>query len=245
MERKRRIILSCIFAVISVLLLSCIFILAYLGSYSHANDSEINKYLAESNIEKRELDRSTTAFVPSAPLVGFIFYPGGKVEAEAYYPLMAECAKNGILSVICQMPFNLAVFDIDAANGIKEKFPEIDSWYIGGHSLGGSMAASYFEKNISDLDGLILLGSYSTADLSSSNASVLSIYGENDRVMNRKKYEENKKNLPSNTQEYIIKGGNHAGFGMYGHQIGDGDANITNEAQILKTAEQIFSFINK
>ena len=75
--------------------------------------------------------------------------------------------------------------------------------------------------------------------------SVLSICGENDGVLNKEKYEENKKNLPSDTQEFIIEGGNHAGFGMYGHQIGDGDANITNEAQILKTAEQIFSFINK
>lgn len=90
---------------------------------------------------------------------------------------------------------------------------------------------------------LAYLGSYSTVDFSSGDISVLSIYGENDGVMNRDKYEENKKNLPSDTTEYIIEGGNHAGFGMYGHQIGDKEAAVTSAEQIAETVKQIFLFI--
>ena len=47
-----------------------------------------------------------------------------------------------------------------------DKAAGIEAWYMGGHSLGGSMAASYLEQHSSEYDGLILLASYSTADLS-------------------------------------------------------------------------------
>lgn len=117
--------------------------------------------------------------------------------------------------------------------------PEIEDWYIGGHSLGGSMAASYLVDHIEDYEGLILLGSYSTADLSQSDLAVLSVFGSEDRVMNREKYEESKSNLPSNFTEYIIDGGCHAYFGMYGAQDGDGTPTITNEEQIRLTVEHI------
>ncbi len=83
---------------------------------------------------------------------GLIFYPGGKVEYTAYQPLMAACAERDILCVLVEMPFNLAVFDINAADGIQEQYPEVGHWYIGGHSLGGSMAASYLSKHTEKFD---------------------------------------------------------------------------------------------
>lgn len=67
-----------------------------------------------------------------------------------------------------------------------------------GHSLGDSMAASYLADNTNDYEGLILLGSYSTADLSGTDLSALSVYGSEDKVLNREKYNENKSNLPDN-----------------------------------------------
>ena len=245
MKGKRRIIISVIAGVLEICLLAGVLLIAYLGSFSHAEDGRINEYLENADIEIKEINRRTTSFIPKQAHAGLIFYPGGKVEVDAYFPLMAECAKNGILAVIVEMPFNLAVFDINAADGIKEKFPEIQSWYIGGHSLGGSMAASYLEKHQEEFDGLVLLGSYSTVDFSHTDLSVLSIYGENDGVMNREKYEKNKKNLPNNTTEFIIEGGNHAFFGMYGHQIGDGEATVSQEEQIEMTSEKIASFLVK
>lgn len=248
MTRKRRIIIisASIASFIAIILIAIMVgVGIYLGTYYHAQDDEIDAFLEVSDVEIREIDKNTVAFVPNNPRAGFIFYPGGKVEVDAYYPLMAECAKYGILSVAVEMPFNLAVFNINGANGIREEFPEIKSWYIGGHSLGGSMAASYLEKNKDDFDGLILLGSYSTADFSDSDLKVISIYGENDGVMNREKYEEYKSNLPSYFSEIVIDGGNHAGFGMYGAQKGDGVSEISQKEQIITTAIVISDFIGE
>ena len=105
------------------------------------------------------------------------------------------------------------------------------------------MAASYLEKNAEDYEGLILLGSYSTADLSATDLDVLSVYGSEDKVMNHEKYDENKSNLPDGFTETIIDGGCHAYFGMYGAQDGDGIATITNEEQIYRTADEIAELI--
>ena len=137
------------------------------------------------------------------------------------------------------MPFNLAVFDINASDGIQELYPQIEDWYIGGHSLGGSMAASYLAKHKHEYRGLILLGSYSTENFSDTNLNILSIYGSEDMVMNRAKYDKNKSNLPNNFTEVVIDGGCHAYFGMYGSQDGDGIPAITVQEQIELTVEAI------
>ena len=101
------------------------------------------------------------------------------------------------------------------------------------------MAASYLSECSEDYEGLVLLGSYSTADFSESDISVLSIYGSEDLVLNREKYEECKVNLPEDFTEVVIDGGCHAYFGMYGLQDGDGEASITNEEQIRITTDVI------
>ena len=107
------------------------------------------------------------------------------------------------------------------------------------------MAASYLKKNADDYEGLSLLGSYSTADLSESGLAVLSVYGSEDKVMNREKYEKNKSNLPGDFTEIVIEGGCHAHFGMYGAQDGDGVPGISNHEQISITAEKIINMINR
>ena len=156
---------------------------------------------------------------------------------------MQACAEKGILCIIVEMPFHLAVFDINAANGIQEEYPQIEHWYMGGHSLGGSMAASYLAKHTDEYEGLILLGSYSTADLSDNELEVLSIYGSEDQVLNREKYNDNIRNLPKDFKEMVIEGGCHAYFGMYGAQDGDGTPSISNSQQILQTAAYIAQMI--
>ncbi len=154
---------------------------------------------------------------------------------------MIACAEKGVLCVLIKMPFNLAVLDINAADGITELFPDIESWYIGGHSLGGSMAASYAANNGEIFDGVILLGSYSTEDLNATK--VLSLCCSEDGVMNRDKYAKYRSNLAKNVVEQVIDGGCHAGFGMYGPQKGDGTPTITTAEQIQITADLISGFI--
>jgi dienelactone hydrolase len=155
---------------------------------------------------------------------------------------MQALAADGILCVLVKMPGNLAVLDMAAAEGIPELF-DIGAWYLAGHSLGGSMAASYLADHTDDFAGLILLGAYSTADLSGSGLDILSLYGSEDLVMNREKYAKYRKNLPSDLTETVIDGGCHAYFGMYGPQEGDGIPTITNEEQITITAEAIRNLI--
>ena len=217
----------------------------YVGDYYRADQMLIETFAPVTTVSTEILNDGTMVFEPESATKGFIFYPGGKVEYTAYQPLMAACAEQGILCILVEMPFNLAVLDIDAADGIQEKYPEIKKWYIGGHSLGGSMAASYLADHIDDYDGLILLGSYSTADLSETNLDVLSVYGSEDQVMDQVKYEENKSNLPGDLIEVVIDGGCHAYFGMYGAQEGDGKPTISNEEQIFLTVENIFKVMEQ
>lgn len=242
LKSKRRIVIALICAVIVIAIFSACAI--YLNDFYRADIDAISEFLPEGTSWKEEPD-GTVVFMPDEATKGLIFYPGGKVEHIAYIPLMQACADRGILCVLVEMPFNLAVFDVNAADGIIQQYPEIDDWYIGGHSLGGSMAASYLSDKSDDYKGLVLLGSYSATDISDTGLKVLSVYGSEDKVLNTDKYKENKSNLPNDFNEILIDGGCHAYFGMYGNQDGDGTPSITNEEQINITADAIESFVEQ
>ena len=174
---------------------------------------------------------------------GIIFYPGGKVEYSAYAPLLYRCAEMGITCVLVEMPGNLAVLDINAADGIQERYTHVNEWYLAGHSLGGAMASSYLASHAEAYEGMILLGAYATEPLQ--HERVLSIYGSEDRVLNMEQYEEGRANLPADYTELIIDGGCHAYFGAYGAQEGDGVPTITAETQWDITAQAIAQFVKK
>ena len=97
------------------------------------------------------------------------------VLLAVYAPLLHDLAEDGILCVLVKMPCNLAVLDMNAADSIPERFSEVTDWYIGGHSLGGAMAASYAAKHTDELDGLVLLAAYSTADLTDSGSNLATV----------------------------------------------------------------------
>lgn len=239
-QKNSKKILRFILAILLVLIICCGI---YVSDYYHADDEAIGKFAYSDTIVIEEIEEGGLTYTPDNASTGFIFYPGGKVEYTAYEPLMLACAERGIFCVLVKMPFNLAVLDINAADGIPEQFPEIANWYIGGHSLGGSMAATYLSKHQNEFAGLILLGSYSTSDISHTGLDVLSLYGSEDTVLNAQKYEKNKSNLPPAFTEFVIDGGCHAYFGMYGAQDGDGIPTISNEEQIQITADKIMEQI--
>ena len=173
-------------------------------------------------------------FAPTgeAPSTGFIFYPGGLVEAEAYTPAVRAIAEAGYLTVIVPMPLNLAVLDASAAAEVIAAHPEIEYWAIGGHSLGGSMAAAFADEN-AQIDGLALWASYpaESNDLSARALAVTSIYGTDDGVALPETVLAAKPLLPADTVWVPIEGGNHAQFGWYGVQEGDNPAQISRAAQ--------------
>ena len=228
--------------VVAVLLL-CGLCRAYAADFYHADDTVVVAMNSDADVTV-EQKGNTLAFIPENAETGLIFYPGGKVEYTAYAPLMRALADNGVLGVLVRMPLNLAVLNMNAANSIPEQYPQIKHWYIGGHSLGGSMAASHAAKNTSAYEGLVLLASYSTADLSTSGLPVISIYGSEDGVLNMEKYQESI-GLAVNCSEYVLEGGNHAGFGNYGPQKGDGETGITDREQWQETIDYIMDMIRQ
>lgn len=211
----------------------------YVGDYYRAEEGAV----AHSEAVTVEITGDRAVFMPEEPRAGLIFYPGGKVEFTAYAPLMTALAEEDILCVLVKMPFNLAVLDMDAAEGIPAEYPEVERWYLGGHSLGGSMAAGYAAKQPEDYKGLILLAAYSTAGLTDTGLEVLSLYGDRDQVLNREKYEQYRPNLPESTRETVIEGGNHANFGFYGPQEGDGESTISRQEQQAATVEAVRNLI--
>jgi dienelactone hydrolase len=164
---------------------------------------------------------------------GLIIYPGGRVDYRSYAPVAHAIANEGCLTIIVPMPLNLAVFGANSANDVIKSFPEISSWVIGGHSLGGTMAAQYTYQNPSKIQGLVLWAAYPASgnNMSSYKLQVTSIHGSNDGLVSTAEIQSSLKMLPPTTVYVEILGGNHAQFGYYGDQSGDNPATITREAQ--------------
>lgn len=246
-ERKRKKTRKIKPIIIAVLTLIVLMIGVFIGYVSDYYDADEAAYAFLENTEQvHYLGDDPIHFSPTESSdIGIIFYPGGKVDEVAYTPLMQPLTEEGYHTFIPEMPFHLAVFDVDAADAIIEKNPEIGHWYVGGHSLGAAMAASYAADSVDKIDGLILLAGYSTADLSQFNLPVLALYGSEDEVMDIEKVTEYRANLPADTIEETISGGNHAQFGRYGEQAGDGLAEISTEEQLTYTITAIKGFISQ
>ncbi len=86
------------------------------------------------------------------------------------------------------MPFNLAIFGIGKAEKIMT-LHDYENWYIGGHSLGGAMAARFAADHTESLKGVILFAAYTTKTLKEP-LTVLSIFGSEDGVLNMDKVAE-------------------------------------------------------
>jgi pimeloyl-ACP methyl ester carboxylesterase len=181
----------------------------------------------------------------SQPDTGLVFYPGGRVDYRSYAPLAREIARQGFTVVIVPMPFNLAVFGAGRAGDVIAAHPEIQHWAIGGHSLGGAMAASYVYSHPDAVSGLALLAAYPAANnsLAERKLDVLSIYGTHDGAVN--KLEASTPLLPQGTEWVAVEGGNHAGFGWYGPQPGDGAATISREEQQGRTAAAVGELLSR
>lgn len=154
---------------------------------------------------------------------GFVFYPGGHVDARSYAPYAHDVAAQGYLVVVPVMPLSLAVLSPNAASKAIEAYPAVRLWLLGGHSLGGVMAARYADKNSATVNGLVLLASYpaGSADISDSEIDVASLVGSQDTVVDMATWEKARSQLPPSAQVKTLEGGNHAQFGDYGLQPGD------------------------
>jgi len=174
-------------------------------------------------------------FRPNAtgPTTGLVFYPGAHVDPVSYAPAMRALAAQGFLVVIPPMPLNLAVLDSDRAADVIAGFPEIRRWAVGGHSLGGAMAAAFVASDLSAVDGLVLWAAYPSSgdELSTWQGRVTSVSATEDGLTTPDEIARTTPLLPADTEFVIVDGGNHAQFGWYGEQRGDGVATISREDQ--------------
>ncbi|MEG0461179.1 alpha/beta hydrolase [Gordonibacter sp.] len=218
--------------------------LAYAGNYYRDADTNHANLVSSEQVRVEQQDGYVAFGDPNAK-TGLVFYPGAKVEYTSYAPLMRELAERGYLAVVVEMPFNFAFFNINAADSVRSAFPQVQQWWVGGHSLGGSMAAQYAADHAGDatLGGLVLLGSYTASDLSATDLGIIAVYGSNDHVLNRDKLASSKALMPPDALVVELPGGNHAQFGDYGAQDGDGEASIPPEQQQAETAEAIDAYV--
>lgn len=217
----------------AVLLLAVIAFLAYTSNYYHAADVGL-RALESDGVTVEKTDFGWFFDGPAAD-AALIFYPGAKVDESAYAPLLHRLAERNMDVFLVKMPFHLAFFGINKADGILDGY-DYAHWYIGGHSLGGVMAVEYASSH--DLEGIILLASYPTKAV---DEPILLLYGTDDGVLNMDRVEEASRF--GTVETAVIEGGNHANFGNYGEQAGDGDAAISAEEQQEQTVSAIEAWL--
>lgn len=240
-KRKKKVIAASVLAVL--------FVLAGIFTW-YVNDYYTPQTLAlealqpgdDINVYQRD---NMTVFEPVAfsRELGVIFYPGGKVDARAYAPVLREIAQAGYRVVVLDMPFRLAVLAPNRGTVAIEEFADTEGWVLIGHSLGGAMGSRFAANNPSDVRGLVLWASYPAGDISTTELAVLSVYGTRDGLATVEKVLDSRENLPSDAVFIPIYGGNHANFGAYGPQDGDLAPYITQKEQHRLVAEATIEFL--
>lgn len=155
------------------------------------------------------------------PTTGLVFLPGARVDPRAYAPELRKVAQAGYLVVVLKEPFGFSIADRDHAATIIENHPEVEHWAVGGHSLGGTVAASFADDD-RRVEGLLLLASYPSARLERADLQVTSVSGDLDRLVTPDDITRSRANLPADTAYVVVPGASHASFGSYGRQPDDG-----------------------
>lgn len=236
-KKKTKITIFTIFLVTIALIIG---MATYLHSASYAPSPA-----AITATKNAQVSKDATVFKSKHSRLTVIFYPGAMVEPNSYSIWARDVAKAEYTVKIAHFPLNMAFFKLNAADSLVQTK---DKYVIGGHSLGGAMAARYAHKcKNKKLKGVFFLASYADEKgrLDNKPYSTLSITATHDGVLNWNNYKKYKKYLPKDTSYVSIKGGNHGGFGSYGNQKGDKKATISNYKQQQIIAKQIIIWLNK
>ncbi len=173
------------------------------------------------------------------PSVGLVFIPGAKVDPWAYAATFGDVVAEGGVGVVITKPWlNLAFLDARPLSAFTDALPDVGTWIVGGHSLGGVRACQLAE----DADALALFASYCATDLSDSDLPVISIAGSEDGLSTPDRIAQARPLLPADARMEVIEGPNHASFGEYGAQPGDGVATISDADMRADLTELLLSF---
>lgn len=213
--------------------------LIYFGIYYRADETAQIALQGSDSVAVTAIDGGYY-FDGPAEAKAIIFYPGAKVECEAYAPLMLALAERDYDCFLADVPLHFALLGEGRADKFLSAY-SYDSWFTAGHSMGGIVAANYAQKHPDRIDGIVLLASYTTERVDA-RLKLCSVYGSEDGCLEREVYAANLDKWPQDSTELVIEGGNHAQFGSYGAQKGDGAAAISPETQWEKTADAIADF---
>lgn len=233
MKKKHRIGIT---ALILIAVLACA-AAGYLQIYYHASAPAKHAMTSGNGVTVTRMEGGWR-FDGPGKRSALVFYPGAKVEAASYAPLLRTIAEGGTDCFLADVPQRMAFFDRNAADRFR-KTGRYQKWYLMGHSLGGVVAAGYTASHEQEVQGLILLASYPTKPV---RCPLLTIWGDRDGVLKMRAYRKAEKYWPRRTKEIVIPGGNHGGYGNYGHQKGDGTAGISARRQQKITAYAVLAF---
>jgi surfactin synthase thioesterase subunit len=199
-------------------------------------------------------DSASLRFEPVATTqAGVLFYPGGMVDPRAYSPLAHELAENGYLAVIQKLPWRTAATLeqrhelLLASQSTLDAYPEVGRWLLAGHSRGGALASQLVLDLQPRIHGLMLIATSHPKEFSISQLSmpVAKVFATEDGLASQEEIESLAGNLPRHTQWIQIDGGNHAQFGYYGTQLGDGRARISRERQQIELSTAMLSMLEQ
>ena len=223
----------------------------YLRPFAATTDPSL---LSSDSSIKVERGAAGLAFLPVSGVksTGFAFYAGAKVPPEAYAYLARACAKAGYMAVLPSFPLGLAVLNSSAASSVFAAYPSVHRWVLGGHSMGGTIAASYAARTKARsaspgnrVAGLLFLAAYPDkgADLSAYGLPTTCISATMDGLSSSEKAARGRLFMPTGARLVEIAGGNHAQFGEYGPEKGDGTAEISGPRQRADTIEETLALL--
>jgi pimeloyl-ACP methyl ester carboxylesterase len=194
--------------------------------------------------ESGRVEGEALVFGPAGPApVGVILYTGARIRPEAYAPQGLAIGGHGIPVFIPYLTLNLAILDQQASAEIIGAHPDVERWVVVGHSLGGAMAARLVDRGV--VEGLVLWAAYpeGSLDLAGSGAEVASVYGTNDAIATPVEVLAAAPRLPETTRFVSVEGGNHAQFGWYGDQRGDGVATVSRQVQQAEAVTAVLDVV--
>ncbi|MFI2104327.1 alpha/beta hydrolase [Isoptericola sp. NPDC019693] len=177
------------------------------------------------------------------------FQPGARVDARAYAAVLRPIAEAGHTVVVGKQPLGIGFLAVGALDDARAAFPEEERWVVGGHSLGGTVAA--MEADAADdgdapVAGLLLFASYPAGDVSGTlTAAVESVSGSRDGLSTPAKIDASRADLPADSTFTVVEGAAHAQFGDYGPQPGDGTPTISHDDARAQISAAAVAFVDR
>ncbi|TFD02096.1 alpha/beta hydrolase [Cryobacterium sinapicolor] len=228
---------------LTAFVLVVIVFLAWANTVRVADRAAADQVFANPNVTVTDTPNSVIlAPTDDAGDIGLVFIPGARVDPYAYlYKLAGTVEDTGATVVIAKPVLNLAILDQRPLSTFTDAVPDVSTWFVGGHSIGGVRACMLADD--SKVDGLVLFGSYCATSPKRTDLRALSLSGSTDGLSTPEQIADRADLLPSDTRFVELEGVNHARFGDYGVENGDGVATAPTDAVAAEITNELSEFL--